>query len=196
MSGNKFRGKYRISSARLKNYDYSRNGAYFITIVSANRENYFGKIIDKKMILSEMGKIAWNEWFKTPEIRPDMNIVLDAFVVMPNHIHGIIFIGDNKYNSMKRPNVETRCIASLHTSQNKPYQNKFGPQRKNLSSIVRGYKSAVTKKCREKFPYFAWQPRFHDHIIRDKKALNKIRQYIILNPELWEHDRNNHDGNW
>ena len=196
MSGKKFRGKYRIDSVRMKNYDYSQNASYFVTILTKNRENFFGEIVNQKMQLSEIGKIVEYEWYRTPEIRPDMNITLDQFVIMPNHIHGIIVIGDNQYNSasvVETPCiVETQCIASLRpASENEPYKNDFGPQRKILSSIIRGFKSAVTKKSREKFPGFAWQSRFHDHIIRNEKSLNRIRQYIIKNPELWHRDRNN-----
>ncbi len=82
--------------------------------------------------------------------------------------------------------VETPCLASPTG-----YKNKFGPQRKNLSSIIRGFKSAITKKSREILPNFAWQSRFHDRIIRNEQELNKIRQYIIDNPQMWERNRNN-----
>ncbi len=99
MSNKKFRGKYRIDSVRLKNFDYSSNGAYFITIVTKNRENFFGEIVNEEMNLSGIGEIVWNEWIKTPEIRPDMNLQMVEFVVMPNHVHGIIFIGENEYNN-------------------------------------------------------------------------------------------------
>ena len=179
MSGKKFRGKYRIDSARMKNYDYSQNATYFVTILTKNRENYFGEIVNQKMQLSEIGKIVEYEWFRTPEIRPDMNITLDQFVIMPNHIHGIIVIGNNRYNLssvVETPCiVETPCMASLRpASENEPYQNNFGPQRKNLSSIIRGFKSAVTKKSREKFPYFAWQSRFYDHIYPMELSVGQI----------------------
>ncbi len=205
MSTEKFRGKYRIPSTRLKNHDYGSPGAYFVTIVTKNRENFFGEIRNGKMILSEIGKIARDEWFKTPEIRPDMHIILDAFIVMPNHIHGIIFIGQNKFNTLNFNDlnnnitptdaVETPHMASLRRRQNssKPYRNQFGPQRNNLSSVIRGYKSAVTKKSRRILPDFGWQSRFYDHIIRNEKSLNKIRRYIQINPRIWLRDRNNRE---
>ncbi len=157
------------------------------------------------MILSEIGKIARDEWFKTPEIRPDMHIILDAFIVMPNHIHGIIIIGQNKFNALNLNDlnntttptdaVETPRMASLPPYKNpiKPYKNQFGPQRNNLSSIIRGYKSAVTKKSRRILPDFGWQPRFFDHIIRDEQSFQKIRRYIQINPRLWHRDRNSLD---
>ncbi len=205
MSGKKFRGKYRIDSARMKNYDYSRNGAYFVTIVTENRENYFGEIIDKKMQLSEMGEIAEKFWHEIPQHFPFVK--LDAFVVMPNHVHGIIWIdNDERINDETRIDNGTRrdvaCNVSTTTSNTTTPNNqknekmaKISPKRGSLATIIRSYKSAVTKKSREKFPYFAWQPRFHDHIIRDETSLNKIRKYIILNPELWDRDRNN-NGDW
>ena len=111
---------------------------------------------------------------------------MDEFVVMPNHFHAIIGIGVNKYNI-----VETHCNASRQTPK-----NKFGPQSKNLASIIRGFKSAVTIHARKTIPHFAWQPRFHDHIIRDKKSLENIRQYIFYNPAKWHRDRNNDNGLW
>lgn len=133
MPSDKFQNKYRIPSARWQSWDYGSNAAYFITICTADREHYFGRIekriIDSQctietrctvetqciaslpvnttdppttineMILSEIGKIVESEWLKTPEIRPDMNIVLDEFRVMPNHFHAIIIIGENRYNT-------------------------------------------------------------------------------------------------
>ncbi len=123
MSAKKFRGKYRIPSARLKNHDYGSPGAYFVTIVTRNRENFFGEIRNGKIILSEIGKIARDDRYKSPEIRPDMNIILDAFVIMPNHIHGIMIIGTNKYNSGK-------SIVSARLNSYKYYQNQFSPKEK------------------------------------------------------------------
>jgi len=97
----KFRNKYRIPSARLQNWDYGSNATYYITICTAGRKHYFGKIVKKQMQLFEIGRIAKNEWLKTLEIRPDMNLLLDEFVVMPNHFHAIIIIGENEYNTQR-----------------------------------------------------------------------------------------------
>ena len=103
-----FQKKYRISSARLQSWNYANAGMYFITICTKNREHYFGEIVvdDRRdtmrgvstMNPTEIGKIAETEWLKTPALRPDMNLELGEFIVMPNHIHGIIFIGKNEYN--------------------------------------------------------------------------------------------------
>ena len=88
-----FKNKYRIESARLKGWDYQHAASYFITICTKNRSHYFGKIMDNEMHLTEIGKWVEIEWVKTLEIRPDMNLTLGNFVVMPNHFHAIIGIG-------------------------------------------------------------------------------------------------------
>jgi putative transposase len=174
----KFRNKYRIESTRLKKWDYSMPGAYFVTIVTNNRENLFGEIKNNKIILN----------------------AADEFAIMPNHVHGIILIIENIfYNNKNNSNtliVETQNFASLRKS-NKQSQtnssiNKFGPQSKNLGSIIRGFKIGVTKWYRERgINQKIWQSRFHDHIIRNENELNQIRQYIINNPSNWKEDEHN-----
>jgi REP element-mobilizing transposase RayT len=143
-----YKKKYRIESTRLKNWDYSSPGAYFITICTKNKERYFGEIINGKMVLSEMGEVVRNEWEHTPAIRNDMNLIIDEFSIMPNHFHGIIFIGENNYNNGGRD-------AMLRV-----FSSKFTPQSKNLGSVIRGFKSAVTIFARKKGISFEWQPRF------------------------------------
>ena len=171
----KYKNKYRIPSNRLPEYDYGADGCYYVTICTKNREHSFGKIVNEELQPSEIGKIAETEWLKTPELRPDMNLVLDEFVIMPNHFHCIIFIGENQYN--------TRDVIS--------YNNKFGTQSKNLASIIRGFKIAVTTYARKNNIEFAWQERFYDHIIRDNKGLENIREYIFNNPANWDDDEMN-----
>jgi len=95
----KFQDKYRISTARLQNWNYESEATYFVTVCTAHRECYFGNIVNGKMVLSELGKIVEPEWLKTFEMRPDMNLQMGEYVVMPNHFHAIISIGINKYNS-------------------------------------------------------------------------------------------------
>jgi len=190
MSDGKFKNKYRIASARLPHWDYGRQAAYFVTICTKNRQHYFGSIQQGMMYLSDIGKIAEQEWIKTPAIRPDMNLTLGEFVVMPNHFHGIIIIGENSYNAPFPFPVETRCIASLPetgTGTGK-FVNQFGPQSKNLASIMRGFKSAVTKNARCMQADFAWQSRYHDHIIRNETSFHNISQYIKNNPLHWQKD--------
>lgn len=180
----KFKKKYRIEPARLKNWDYAQKGVYFVTICTANREHFLGKIENQKMIPSSIGSIVEQEWVKTPEIRPDMNLELGEFVVMPNHFHGIIFIGNNEFNGR---DVMGRD-AKHGVSTGDIYKNEFGPQSKNLASIIRGFKSAVTVRARDINPEFGWQARFHDHIIRNPKSYDVISHYMIDNPQKWIDD--------
>lgn len=179
----KFQGKYRIESTRLKNWDYGWNAPYFVTICTQNREYYFGDIIGGEMVLSEIGEMAQKYWHEIPEHFPFVQ--LGAFVVMPNHVHGIIII--DKPDDGR--NVETQNFASLpeKTKQPEP-KNQFGPQSKNLASIIRGFKIGVTKHARQIHADFAWQSRFHDHIIRDNKSFERIENYIINNPQNWGDD--------
>jgi len=178
----KFHNKYRIPSARVSWWDYGWSALYFVTICTKDKEYFFGDIINEKMQLSEIGEIVKAEWLKTFELRPDMNLTMYEYIIMPNHFHAIIGIGKNQYNT---PIVETQCIASLQSEQSK---NRFAPQSKNLASIIRGFKIGVTKSARLVNPCFAWQTRFHDHIIRNHKSYINIANYIITNPQKWEND--------
>ncbi len=183
-------------SYRLRHWDYSSNAPYFITICTQNRKHFFGEISDGKMHLSDIGKIVENEWIKTPNIRPEMQLELGEFVVMPNHFHAILIIG-NGSDAMPRGDA-MRCVPT--------YQNKFGPQSNNLASIIRGFKSAVTTQVKKSYsrreampsgdampcvhPSFKWQSGFHDHIVRDAESFARIEKYIINNPANWRGDNN------
>ncbi len=135
------------------------------------------------MQLSIIGEMAQKYWHEIPQHFPFVK--LGEFVVMPNHVHGIIII-DKPTVDYTTVMVETQNFASLPSSQHR--KNKFGPQSKNLASIVRGYKIGVTKNARQINPDFAWQPRFYDHIIRNQKSFFDISQYIINNPLNWTND--------
>ncbi len=169
----KYQNKYRIPSARMQGWDYANEGAYFITICTTHRFHYFGEIENNKMKLSEIGKIVELEWLKTFEMCPDMNLIMGVFVIMPNHFHAIVIIGENQYNSQ----------------WDIDYKNKFESQSKNLASIVRGFKIGVTKNAHIINPNFAWQSSFHDHIIRNDQEFQQIISYIENNPENWEQDQ-------
>lgn len=212
-----FNNKYRIPSARLRSWNYASEGMYFVTICTKVGINYFGKIAENngEAILepTEIGMIACSEWYKAIQIRSDMNLELGEFVVMPNHIHGIIMIGKNEFNSnggrggdgggdggrdaMHRvctaANAAAANAAANHSAANAAAANaaigKFAPQSKNLASIMRGYKSAVTTYARKNNITFDWHPRFHDHIIRTDDAYQKISNYIIHNPAKWLADK-------
>lgn len=191
-----FNNKYRIPSARLQNWNYANEAMYFVTICTKNRKNYFGRIITNNsdvqpqcIAATEIGKIAHSEWYKSIEMRPDMNLELGEFVVMPNHIHGIIIIGANEYNT-QRDTQRTDAMHCVSTNANDTeYKNQFAPQSKNLSSIIRGYKSAVTTYARKNEIEFEWQTRFHDHIIRSMDEYHRISNYIINNPAKWQEDK-------
>jgi REP element-mobilizing transposase RayT len=205
----KFLNTYRIPSARLQGWDYKTAAAYFITICTFQRRHYFGEIRNGKTALTSIGKIVEAEWLKTPVIRHDMNLQLGEFVVMPNHFHGIIIIGKNKYNTTDELNTRD----DVH-----PAKNKFAAQSKNLASVIRGFKSAVTTQVKKLYGGdgwdgsdarhngsdtrggtrppttivtipFAWQPRFYDHIIRDAESFDRIQQYIVNNPLNWKQDK-------
>ena len=190
-----FRGKYRIESVRLEGYNYSSPGSYFVTINTKGRVCWFGEVVGGEMQSSEIGNIVLEEWVKTPTIRS--TVTLDVWQVMPNHFHGIIIIHKSESaarsgqipfvdweTSVNINTVETHGCASLQQQPNT--QNQFGPQRNNLGSIIRGFKSACTTRIHNAgFSNFAWQARFWDRIIRDADELQRIRLYIKNNPRAW-----------
>lgn len=199
----KFQDKYRIPSARAQWWDYGNNAAYFITICTQNRIHYFGNIIQQKMELSELGKYAESCWYEIQNHFPFVR--LGAFVVMPNHVHGIIII-DKPIDPVETQDfasqskniistIETQNLATKMASQNLETQNlaslqsnAFGPQSRNLASIIRGYKIGVTKFSKTIQPDFKWQSRFHDRIIRNESEYQNINDYIESNPLNWEKD--------
>jgi putative transposase len=195
---NKFKNKYRIQSTRLQNWDYGWNGLYFITICTKNRKCFFGDIVNGKINLSQIGIIADILWYEIKNHA--QNIELDEFTVMPNHIHGILILNGNdnrneNENENENENVETRHALSLQSqfqSKNTIGQKRFQNQGKNtVSSIIGGYKSAVTKHAHRLGFEFAWQRNYWEHIIRNKTEYNRIAQYIINNPVIWKNDKLN-----
>lgn len=205
----KFRNKYRIESARLQGYDYSQSGAYFVTICTKNRENFFGAIVDGKMILATMGQIADRFWREIPEHFPAAQ--LDASVIMPNHLHGIILLSSEsssveKFRGSRQRNPSDACAETLHATslqiQNPDASvatghhhtstalSKMSPKAGSLSTIIRSYKSACCREAKMLHSdlNFGWQTRFYDHIIRDADELSRIREYIIDNPMNWQKD--------
>ena len=192
----KFHHKYRIPSARHPNWDYGCNAAYFVTICTKHREHLFGNIENQIMIKSQLGHDAFECWQAIPQHFPFVR--LGEFVVMPNHVHGIIIIDhDNIGGDVP---VETQNFASL-PPQSTLSPNKFGPQSQNLASVVRGYKIGVTKMPRNGGNTFTgtgipqpntqtiWQPRYHDLIIRNANEYASIENYIINNPANWSEDK-------
>jgi len=277
----KFRDKYRIPSSRLQNWDYGWNAPYFVTICTANKECYFGDIVNREMHLSDIGKIAQKFWLEIPNHFPF--VILDAFVVMPNHVHGIIIIdkpddergggwvgcggenddgqgagdvdgknddgqcADREYGDRRGVLDGTDGVDGIdgmdgvdgagdvvdagwmvetpklgvstapptghsthptdpttpptgHSIHKNPKNEKSGQFPKNpggknpkwkpgtLGVIINQYKRICTINARKIIPCFGWQSRFHDHIIRDDESYQRIRNYIINNPQNWEDD--------
>lgn len=195
----KYKNTYRIASARAPWWDYGSNASYFVTICCKNRVCYFGAVEDGIMVLSDIGEIAEKCWLEIPEHFPF--VVLHNHIIMPNHVHGIIEIAkmgdtnivDDTY-VVNDTNVKTQNFASLPPHANYPQQslppkNKFGPQSKNLASILRGFKIGVTKNARKINPGFQWQTRYHDHIIRNEQSFYNISNYIKNNSLNWKEDK-------
>lgn len=177
----KYQNKYRIPPARAPFWDYAWNASYFVTVCTQYRICWFGNVVNGQMVLSEIGKIAHQCWSDIPIHFPFVK--LDAFVVMPNHVHGIVTIDKSDYD------IKTERDGNEPQTPPPRTQNKFGPQSKNLASIIRGFKIGVTKNARLIQPDFAWQTRYHDHIIRDESAHYNISAYIINNPAKWSDDQ-------
>ena len=162
---------------RLKNYDYSQDGFYFVTICTKDRKEFFGKIKDNKMMLNKYGMVVENRWLW---LEKRYNYVhLDEFIVMPNHLLGILIIGNN-HRDRSRP-VPT--IRSISTTINRI---------KSLSELIGAFKTTSSKMIhQDKLKCFFWQRSFYDYIIRNEKSLYSIREYIYNNPLQWAMDRNN-----
>jgi len=167
-------------SIRLKSYDYTQPGAYFVTICAFQRLHVFGEVINGEMVLNETGKIARDEWFKTAEIRPYVRLYEDEFVIMPNHGHGIIWIDDDWARQRRAPTETTE---------------KFGkPVKGSIPTIVRAYKSAVTyavNSAQNMRGTVLWQKNYYEHIVRNDRELKNITWYIANNPLNWQLDRDN-----
>ncbi len=175
-------------SLRLPGYDYSQCGAYFMTICTENRKCLFGRVLDGLMVLSDVGRVIEAEWLRTPTIRPQVQ--LDAYVVMPNHIHGILLIdGDSEGNS--------RSGSTSGRMQDAPTADGptgFQAPSRTAGAVVRGFKGAtssqVTRMLRSR-DIMVWQRNYYEHIIRDEGDLNRIREYIEGNPARWADDAEN-----
>lgn len=157
----KYLNKYRISSARLQTWDYANKGAYFITICTKDRHHYFGHVINGKMVLTNAGVIADILWHEIKN--HNKNIELGEFIVMPNHVHGILILdGKNDLMAVETGHALSQSALQIPDSIPKlPGQKRFQNQGKNsASSIIGGYKSAVTKHCNRLGIEFGWQTRF------------------------------------
>jgi len=196
----KFQHTYRIPSARAAWWDYGNDAAYFITICTAERIHYFGEIHHGEMVLSAIGEITQQCWHEIPNQFPFAK--LDAFVIMPNHIHGILSIhrrdainrvsGDNEGDAIHRKDAINRVstdnvgnVIGGITGENNPMLSD------NLARIIRWYKGRTTFFARKIHADFTWQTRYWDHIIRNDDEYVRIKTYIETNPAHWYDDRLN-----
>ena len=179
----KYNNKYRIESVRLNDWDYRNNGAYFITINTGNRKHFFGEIINSEMRLSPIGEYAENFWMEIPNHFPFVE--LGNFVVMPNHTHGVLIINNVKSLQCNDIDKSLQC----NDSTGNQYYSDISPKSGSISTIVRSYKSVVSKHARLLNTEFNWQPKFHDHIIRNSESFERIQNYIENNPSNWKEDK-------
>ncbi len=176
-------------SIRLENYDYSQYGAYFITICTYKKKEIFGKIVDGKMILNEYGEIVLKVWNTISEHFE--NIELDQFVIMPNHIHGIIIINEHVGAIHELP-VQKAVGLSTQKSLNSARNRRVERRKMLLPKIVGFFKMNVSKLIHLKgITNAVWHRNYYEHVICKEHELNKIREYIFNNPLKWELDREN-----
>ena len=168
--------KHHRHSLRLQGFDYTQEGAYFVTVCLQDRACLFGDISDGKMILNDVGLMAEKCWNEIPAHFP--HIELDEFVIMPNHVHGILSI--------------TTAVGAKNVSP-LPSQQMHGPS-KTIGSVIRGFKIGVTKWMRQNTPvYNVWQRNYYEHVIRDSDDWNRTHLYIESNPRDWEDDEEHPD---
>ena len=183
--------KHHRRSIRLRNYDYSQPGAYFVTICTYQKQSWFGEIKNGQIYLNQLGKIVADEWLKTCKIRP--NFKLDEWVIMPNHFHGIVIINDYSGDNQSLGNGQS-ASRFRRTQFDQLTDHDAPPQQKpnSLSSCIAGFKSAVTKRInllRQNTDTPIWQRNYYESILRDEKYLAVVREYIINNPKNWPNDR-------
>ena len=169
-------------SIRWKGYDYTQSGAYFITLVAWRRECLFGEITNGEMRLNAMGQIVRAEWLKTAQIRPNVEINENEFVVMPNHLHGIIWI------------VDTVGAANVGATGPVAPTKKQTLISNSLGAIIGQFKTACAKQInalRDVHGIPVWQRNYYEHVIRNDRELNNIWNYIDTNPLNWENDEEN-----
>lgn len=220
----KYKGKYRIDSTRLPAWNYASNGAYFLTLCTQGKKYFFGEVVQGEMQLSSVGEVVQRLWGEIPN--QFSNCDIDAFCVMPNHIHGILIINqaqgfvdfdeegdaihddkrgdamdsdkqqgdamnfDKQGDAMDSDDGKGDAMNRVSTRRGGA-TGLFNPMlsKNSVSKILRWYKGRCTFEINQIYQGFGWQARFHDEIIRDQFALDKIRQYIINNPINWYHDR-------
>jgi putative transposase len=182
--------KHHRHSIRLQGYDYSQTGAYYVTIVTRHRECLFGEIVSAEMVLNEYGKIADECWLAIPEHFP--NVELGAYVIMPNHVHGVIVIRASGSLLTTKMVDDGRGAAMLRPYHDEQNPHKINVKPGSLGAIMRSYKSAVSYRINKEYNATdIWQRNYYEHIIRDARDLQNKTDYIVANPLLWEQDEEN-----
>ena len=172
-------------SPRKAGFDYTTPGAYFVTICSHNRRHIFGHIASNQMVLSSVGQIAQDRWAALPDHHPQVK--LDQFVIMPNHVHGIIWLHIEPDTNLSIRTAPVQSVATVSTEKAEVAPGSLG-------AVVRSYKASVTRIVNQQESgerTKIWQGRYHDSIIRTERALHAIRRYIVENPCRWMLDRHN-----
>jgi putative transposase len=188
---------------RLEGYDYTLAGAYFITVITHRRECLFGEVIDGEVVLSPYGEVVRTEWLASARIRREIQLYEDEYVVMPNHVHGIVWIVPEESAVPKEledrvsPGSTNKSVGATGLSPLRQIKyQKPGPAPRSLGSFIVGFKSSVTKginQMRKKPGQPVWKRNYFDRVIRDEDELQHLRQYIYENPIRWELDRENPD---
>jgi putative transposase len=194
-----YKNKYRVESQRWQMWDYSKPASYFITICSPNRIHSFGKIVNQKMILSDVGKIVANEFALIPSY--NSRIILDEWVIMPNHVHFVITLGDYSFDNLGGAGIErihefALPSPTVHQLDAKSYRK--ARRKMIIPKIIGKFKMKTSKKInllRGAPQTPNWQADYHDHVIRNQRAYLNIINYIINNPIVWEQDCHNKKRN-
>jgi len=171
-------------SVRLKGHDYAQPGAYFVTVCTQGRACLFGHVVNGDMHLNEAGEVVRKEWFNTAAIRPYVLLNDNESVVMPNHLHAIVWIVENGVGATGRSPLRLPSCASLPN----------GPKPGSIGAIMAGFKSVTAKQINQMrgLPGApVWQRGFYEHVVRNEAELTAIREYIPGNPARWDEDENN-----
>lgn len=173
-------------SIRLKGYDYSSAGAYYVTVCTFRRQQLLGEVADGEMVTNELGRIVEQTWMKLPE--HFQYVTLDEFVVMPNHVHGIVFINEGRGDALNV--IEGARLSDLNASPLRPH----GTQRGSLGAIVQNVKSVASRRINRlrRMPGAPlWQRNYYEHVVRNENELDRIRRYVVGNPAKWDEDEYN-----
>jgi len=187
-----YKNKYRVESQRWQMWDYSKPASYFITMCSHNRIHSFGEVVNQKMVLSDIGKIVANEFALMPSYH--CRIILDEWIIMPNHVHFVITLGDYNFDNLGGAGIERIHEFALPSPTNHQLDAKsYRKARRKMiiPKIIGKFKMKTSKQInllRNSVKTPNWQADYHDHIIRNQRAYSNIINYIINNPIVWEQD--------